>query len=352
MSATPVKVDLDQYLAAPLALQAGSDGIGLVGADIPVEVLLAVGRPFAHLPWRADGRTPAADRWLESSFPFWTRSILEQWHAGAFDGLRDVVFSRTDDASQRLYYYVRELQLRGQLGGPRPHVFDLALVPREASLAHSARSVATLLQDLGGDPLQLPLGIERANALRCRLGALQGGRTGSGAWFEALSRAVLWNMPGSWLEHVEPPSSAQCRRVMLAGSLPPDARLHEAVEAGGASVIGETHGLRLDRLGAVTGDDADHEPARRIARGLIHRCAGPRAFSDSAQRLLQQFRDQRADAVVLWLTREDEALAWQLPAQREALIKEGIPVLVLPAAQWNCGDGVLERVKAFCKELV
>src|SRR5690606_38530408 len=118
----------------PLAASRG--GIGFVGPDVPVDVLLASGRPFGHLPWRATGAigaigatgatgaagaTPWADRWLESSFPFWARSILEQWHDGAFDALDTVIFSRADDASQRLYYYVAELKRRGKRGGPPVH---------------------------------------------------------------------------------------------------------------------------------------------------------------------------------------------------------------------------------------
>ena len=72
-------------LEAPLGSSGGSDAVGFVGPDVPIEVLLASGRPFGHLPWHATDTTPWADRWLESSFPYWARSILEQWHAGVFD---------------------------------------------------------------------------------------------------------------------------------------------------------------------------------------------------------------------------------------------------------------------------
>lgn len=58
----------ETLLASPLD-SLRRDGVGFVGADIPPELLLASGRPFGHLPWYADVPTPAADRWLESSFP-------------------------------------------------------------------------------------------------------------------------------------------------------------------------------------------------------------------------------------------------------------------------------------------
>ncbi|MDQ2641391.1 MAG: 2-hydroxyacyl-CoA dehydratase family protein [Pseudomonadota bacterium] len=341
--------ELERRLAEPVAALGGGDGVGYVGADVPVEVLLATGRPFGHLPWKADVATPWADQWLESSFPLWSRSILEQWHAGMYDALRDVVFTRADDAAQRLYYYVRELQRRGKLGGPAPRIFDLALVQRESSLAHSARAVVRLASELGAGADTLAAGIEHCNVLRGQLERLQGARSGHGPWFERLARAALWTDPGQWLASLPLPPPADRPRVLLAGSFPPDGRLHQAVEEGGASVVAETHGFRLDRLGEPLVDGAE-EPARAIARHLIARSVGPRTFNDSAQWILRQARAQRASAVVLWLTREDESQAWKLPAQRAALTAAGLPFLALPAAHWLANDGVLDRIRAFCSE--
>jgi hypothetical protein len=344
--------EFDGLLAVPLARKAGSDAVGYVGADMPVEALLASGRSFAHLPWAVAGDTPWADQGLESSLPHWSRSILEQWHSGEFDGLREVVFSRGDDASQRLFYYIRELQRRGQLRGPEPRIFDLALVPRESSLEHSARAVALLVRELGGDPSSLAEGIDRSNAVRDRLDALQRARSAHGPWFERLTRAALWNAPGEWLNRISPPvaGAADRPRLLLAGSVPPDGRLHEAVEAGGASVVAETHGHRLDRFGDAIAPGSE-DPARAIARHIMRRSVGPRAHLDHAQWIVQQARGCRATAVVLWLTREDEGLAWQLPAQRAALQAAGIACLALPAAHWQADAGVREQVRVFCGDL-
>jgi hypothetical protein len=70
----------------------------------------ASGRAFGHLP---DGARHAIADQAGSSFGWAT--ILQQWHEGAFDGLHVVVFSRTTDASQRLYYRA-ELQRRSREG--------------------------------------------------------------------------------------------------------------------------------------------------------------------------------------------------------------------------------------------
>src|SRR5690606_23352060 len=104
--------------------------VAYVGCDLPPDLALATERTFSHLPWRAGRATPWADRWLERSFPGWARSMLEDWAAGEYDFFDAVIFSRGDDATQRLYYYVCELQRRGRLGGPRPLVLDVACIPR------------------------------------------------------------------------------------------------------------------------------------------------------------------------------------------------------------------------------
>jgi hypothetical protein len=55
---------------------------------------------------------------------------------------------------------------------------------------------------------------------------------------------------------------------------------------------------------------------------------------------------------VIWLTREDEALAWSVPVIRQALDAAGLPTLLLPASRWQCDDGALERIAAFCRECI
>lgn len=336
-------------LRDPLApLRAG--GLGFVGPDVPIDLLLASGRAFGHLPWHADAGTPFADGVLESGFPGWSRSILEQWHEGAFDGLHAVVFSRTDDATQRLYYYVRELQRRGQLRGPRPRLLDLALVPRASSVDHSAESVGLLARELDIDETALRAGIARADALRLTLRQLQVQRSSDGVFHARLGRALLWSDPTRWIDSVPLPPPGAARRVLLAGSTPPDERLHQAVEHAGACVVAETHVHALGRLGLPL-EATEAGAARHVARQLLATATGPRAFLDRGQWISGLAQDARAAAVVLWLAREDEALAWHVPAIQRALAAAQLPALVLPVASWRADDGALERVAAFCREI-
>jgi hypothetical protein len=346
LAAGPVDLRLEEPLAE--CRQSG-DGVGFVGPDIPIDVLLASGRSFGHLPWRAGDPTPWADQWLESSFPFYARSILEQWHQGDFDSLDSVVFSRADDASQRLFYYVAELRRRKKLNGPSPHLFDIAHVRRESSLAHTEAAVVELMQALDVAPSKLPAGIEAANRLRLMLAGIGRSRASEGPFYERLARAVLWSDPTEWIDEISlPVAEASGPRVLLAGSMPVDDRLHRVVEAAGANVVAEAHAFALERLGSVIRTDGS-PLERSIARHLREHSVAPRAFIDRAAWIVEQATAASAVSVIIWLTREDEALAWAVPGQVRALTAAGISVLVLPAAGSDVDRDSEDRIASYIR---
>jgi hypothetical protein len=178
---------------------------------------------------------------------------------------------------------------------------------------------------------------------------VQQDRLGQGDYYERLARAALWSDASRWIDGITPAQTPAAHRVLLAGSTPPDDRLHRAVEAAGASVIAEAHAHSLARLGPPISGTRDM-PHFAIARHLRDRSVGSRSFLDRARWVVDQARAARAAAVILWLTREDEALAWQVPAQRKALAAAGIPALILPATDWLANDDTLQQITQFCRE--
>jgi len=341
-----VEAEVDRVLADPLRKARAVPGaIGYVGADVPCDLLLATGRVTSHLPWRADRATPVADQWLESGFPDWARSMIEDWAAGQFDCFSQVIFSRGEDSSQRLYYYVCELQERGALRGPEPLIFDIARIPRASSLRHTVAAVNRLARQLGVDEGRMAMGIERANRRRELFNRIEAGRETRGSLYERVSRATLFADLDPLLEAAVWPGTAT-GRVLLAGSAPPDDRLHLAVERAGWTVTGEMNGNSLTRLGPQV-DATFPNAAEAIARQLHAATLGPRGFGDAAAGLVAAARRARAAVVVLWLTREEEALAWHVPAQRDRLAAAGIPALFLTSRSWDASDGAAEEIQHF-----
>jgi hypothetical protein len=188
-------------LADPLAQARDADrAIGFVGLEVPDDLLAASGRFAVHLPWSIDRSTPRADGWLESSFPVAARSILEDWAEGRFDFLEAVMFTRGEDSTQRLYYYVCELQRRGIIGGPEPLIFDVAKVPRPSSFGRTRESLVRLADRFGVDDEALREGIAATDRRRRWFADVTANRTGPGSRYERIARAGLF----APLDHLDP----------------------------------------------------------------------------------------------------------------------------------------------------
>ena len=135
------------------------------------------------------------------------------------------------------------------------------------------------------------------------------------------------------------------RRVLLAGSTPPDDRLHRAVEAGHANVVDEYFdGALAHTLARWTGpaktieDIADRYRAARTT---------PAAWLDSPSLLVERARVARADAIVLWFIEEDEGIVWEVPRQVALLRSSGFPVLSLVRQSWNAPTEKLDQITRF-----
>lgn len=285
--------------------------IAHVGPNLPQDLLRATGRHSGPLEFDAERATPAADRWMESKFAPWARAILESWADGEYDGIGQVVFSRADDSAQRLYYYLCELQRRGLVGGPEPLILDIAKVPRASSVARTEYSLRQLADRLGVNETALAGAIEACNAERTRQ---------------------------------EPVSAG--RRCLLAGTPPPDRRLHEAAARAGYTALGPTLRDTWARLGASV-DAAGGDPLAALARQVHSDPSGPRSFVDPRVALQHAIAESGAEAVVLWQIEEDEAQAWHLPAQSAALADAGLPALVMTRRDWLARDGAADEIVTF-----
>lgn len=289
--------------------------IASVGPCLPVDLLDATGRYAGPLSWKLDRPTPCADQWLESKYPCWARSVLEDWAEGRFEVLDTVVFSRADDAVQRLYYYICELQRRGLIGGPLATIFDVAKVPRGSSEAHTIETVRRLARELGLDDEALESGIVETNQRRA-------------------ARA-------------ETPEGPAC---VLVGTPPPQPLLHEAIVQAGFIPVGQTLAdLWADPGPAV--EEASGDPAAAVGRQVHRRHDERRGFVDAARYNLDLARSSRAAAAVLWYGEEDEARIWDLPRVREALSEAGLPLIVMTRRDEAARDGAPEEVRKFLEGL-
>jgi benzoyl-CoA reductase/2-hydroxyglutaryl-CoA dehydratase subunit BcrC/BadD/HgdB len=350
----------DPTTAARRAKAAGQPVIGFVGADVPVELIDAAGAFALSLTPSTPGATPEADRYLEASFSRLERSIAQRWLSGALDFLDAVVLSRGSDGSQRLYYYLCELQRRSLIGGARPLLYDLAKIPRASSANYSFASTRELATALGSDGGRLEAAIARRNRRRQLLQTLQQRRASpappSGTLCERVGRladccaadefdAAL----SGWLG--EPTNGVVTGpRLLLAGSSPGGASLHRIVEKTGGVIVAEAGDHDLTSLGlAVT--TAGTEPLRALSDHYHALPYGTRAFVDREADLGRRVTAIRAQGVIIWLIEEEEALVWDLPGQRRRLQQLGVPTLALTRQHAGFSDEALASVRDFTAQL-
>jgi hypothetical protein len=370
----------DPFAAARAHVQRGGRVIGYVGNEIPVELIVAANAFPLRLPSFANGSVAAADDYLESSFMPEVRSICEQYLHGAFDFAESIIFPRSNDSAQRLYYYLSELRRQGIAKGPEPLIFDLAKIPRDTSRAHSRSAVERVASQIGARAEALPQAIAQRNRRRELSAAASAARLDAasvwrGSVMDRIFRAAdfcdaelfdarftSWlpkadatsGQPRSPNEHPhalsgQPTSLNEPPRLVLSGTAPPDERLHLAVEAAGGNVVAE--------LG-------DH-PSRNVAAPMIpvngsfgaiadhyqESVLGSRAFVNRAAAIISLATGAGAAGVINWLLEEEDALNWDLPAETAVLAAMGIAFLPLNRRRWEASDGALEEIARFTRAL-
>lgn len=356
---------LDELLGDPMAsararVRAGERMIGYVGVDVPMELVTAADARAVHLLGRVDAETPHADRYLESSFAPALRSITEQWLSGAYDCLDALILSRSGDGTQRLYYYLCELQRRGLSGGPRLLLHDIAKIPRSRSERHTLDATVRLARELGTRTAALPDAIAARNRRRELLRELCRRRESDapplGTVVERVLRASELDDPGLFDETLsrwirKPFARHTGPRLLLAGSTPPDERLHAVIEREGGCVVDEFGDHSARRLGEPIELHGADEPLERLASHYHALRQSPRAFFDRGAEIAERARRARANGVVLWSIEEDESLAWDAPVIQRKLESDGTPLLTLTRCRWDASDDALARVRQFVSDL-
>ena len=289
--------------------------IASVGPGLPQDLLNATGAYAGLLTWNLERPTPDADRWLESKFPLWARSILQQWADGDWNEIDIVVFSRADDAAQRLYYYLCELQRTGTVGGPEPLLLDIAKIPRPSSLHRTLAAVRSLAGRLGLEDAAVEASVAALNAERSRVSDHAGERP-----------------------------------CLLAGTPPLDRRLHDAIASVGFHAIGPTLADSWQELGPPVDQDSG-DPLAAVARQLHARADDQRGFEDHAAAVAAKAERIGAAAAILWYTEEDESRVWNAPATRAALSDLDVPVQLLARRDWAARDGALDEIRSFLEGL-
>lgn len=348
---------LNRTLEDPLHAARSRRAIGYLGWDVPVELILAAGAAPVQLSALPDsGNRTLADRFLESSFSSQSRVVADRWLAGDLDCLDSVIFSRSDDNAQRLYYYLCELQRMGECKGPRPLLYDLARIQRESSVAHTIESTQALASAVGVDDSRLGAAIERVATRQALLSELAKLRaqdvTPPGSVAHRIVRAARadWSdeFDRSMQQWLASPAAVQpLKRVLLVGSVPSDDHVHAAIEVDGTVVVGEINeACSIAPIPTHAGNSV-----AVIARRCYEQTRAISALLQSPGDIVKAARALRADGVVVWMLATDTGLAWEAPRMERALREASLPTLMLTSQPPTLSAQALTEIAHFRRTL-
>lgn len=351
------EVYADRYAAARAYRAGGGRVVGCVGADVPVELVTAVGALPMRLAGDPGADPEAAVRYLGPGFDGPALHVLADLLAGE-PPVDLLLVSHDCEASLQLFYAIRELRRLGlepQL--PETHLVDLLHLPHDTTTRYNLtrlNELAALLERWSGSRIAgdvLARGVAVHDEIRAAWRELRVLRTGErprlrgtdalhviGAGtvlppesYLPLVRALL-DDAGSLPAH-------DGTRVFLTGSSHDTDGVYRSLEENGLLVVGEDH----DWGDALAEPDVGEPTLERIAERYQQRTATA-ATGGLAQRrdgTVRALERSRADVLVSYVREGDEAPLWDFAVQSRAV---EVPAVLVGGQRYGSID--LDRVRS------
>ncbi|MGY1809461.1 2-hydroxyacyl-CoA dehydratase [Blastococcus sp. SYSU D00669] len=341
------------YAARPEHVRAlGRPVVGVVGADVPAELVEAAGAVAYRLHGSPNLVSDEAREVLGNALDPVAHAVLTRLLDGSLAFLTGLVVSRDSQSSLQLFYALRELR-RLEPHRPLPPVVLLDLL--HLPTAHTARYDEVRLRQLAGTlagwtgtaptPARLAAAVAAAARVRGLLRDLRPRVPGTTALHAV---GVASALPAAdvvpLLEQVlaEADQVPGGRRVFLTGSGQDTDELYRALEEElGCLVMGEDHDWGALAL------PADPPAADLGALALAYRDRGPAAPTASIGRraaaTAERVRDAGADLLLAVVREHDEAPAWDFPAQAAAV---DVPAVLLARQPYRVDADALRAAVA------
>jgi benzoyl-CoA reductase/2-hydroxyglutaryl-CoA dehydratase subunit BcrC/BadD/HgdB len=333
--------------------------IGVTSNTVPWELVQAAGfQPFLLSLRRTE--TPLADRYMEDVFSLRIKSIFDFLLSGEAAPLSAVVIPRTSEQEHKLYLYLREVIRQGVERSPRPILYNLLHARSAEAQAYGLDRTWELknrLEQRGGRAIAreaLQAAIEEANAARDAIRSLLRVREAANpklAGSEALAligacyfmdRGGYTRLVREALREIEVRAPLAGPHILIKGTPQHNTDFYAAVESCGAVVVAED-----DWWGSrATGRDIEvtDDPLQAIFEKYYFDVPSPRVFPATISEEWFDRKAQEVDAVIFYLSSDDDVLGWDYPRQREFLDERKIPHLMLRSA---CP----EKIRAFLESL-
>ncbi|HWD05469.1 MAG TPA: 2-hydroxyacyl-CoA dehydratase family protein [Amycolatopsis sp.] len=334
--------------------------VAYVGADVPAEVISAAG----FTPFRFSGRAGAhesAARYCGPGIDGLAVSQLARLLDAEAAAAAGLALSADCEGTVRLFLYLREIQrLEQRPGVPRLTFVDLLHLPHHTSSVYNRAQLDAFIVELSewadrpitdanlreaADEHDRVRELIRAVGTELRTGPngplLTGGQAlvVIGAAFRTSPR--IWcGLAAQLLADAGRLPRRQGIRVFLTGCGQDSPAAYDVIESLGAVIVGEDHDWGTLAGERIVGPSHDIRSALVRAHARAAPASAGHAALTRAEQTVRMATTCGADLVVAWIRQYDDAPAWDVPLQRQALERVGIPLVAVPAQPYGAeGDG-------------
>jgi len=347
----------------------GGKVIGELGCDVPDEFIIAGGMLPVHV--YADPKKPLKEtnKYLEYAFDPVVRAQFEKIVDGTYAGQIDALaISNSTDVIIRIFLYLRELIrvepekqvppvefidwlfTRNRLHQVRnEHTLKLfrQAVEKWAGRAITDEEIAAAAKICNADRQALREMAELRHGDEVRINGSEALVIIGSAFF--MERQAHTELVKQVVEDAKAWPVLDGPRVFFTGSAQEQTDLYDLIESTGAVIVGEDHDWG-DRY-----YDRDYNESYAPIRGVVDRYmlrsfSSKKAFvSQRVETLNRQTDAVKADAVIFYTNKYEEAASWDYPSQKKSLEERGIKTagFFQMAYPMEENEGLKEKVEGF-----
>jgi benzoyl-CoA reductase/2-hydroxyglutaryl-CoA dehydratase subunit BcrC/BadD/HgdB len=322
--------------------------VGVVGAAVPSELVLAAGLEPVRISGRARA-TPQVDAYGFEELDPPTAAVLEQLLEPGH-GFDFVLIGADTHAQTVLFRSLRELQRVEPIASVPPFaLLDLLHLPHRTSSRYNRGQLLRIGERLGTwagvevTASRVRVAVTRTNTTRrlfaelARLRRVRPARVTGADALRLIGQALVCTPEPvqrrlqEMLAEKDSLPRLDGKRVYLTGSGHEDDSVYEAIEGRGYVVVGEDHPHgELAFAGAVVDT---RNPVDGLVEHYQHSSLPTRMPSRQRAALVARAaRAAGADLVACFTHPYDAATPWDLPAIRDALTRDGLPLVEIGPA--------------------
>lgn len=325
----------------------GQPVVGIVGASVPPELVLAAGAVPLLLSARSQDAMQCPP-FMELQHGLELRSLFHQAVSGELAFCDALVVAGTSDNGRHLYQYLTELRRQGRADMfPPVLLFDLLYGSADGIADYAVQATKRLAHELAIALAQDPAlpGLAAAMAgmrgLRSRmrdLNALRSDGRLSGVeywhcaqWVRLLqldSCAAKITAVATAAQARTPPASARPRLLLIPASSLHHSTLHGLVDQAGATIVDEDDEAGSRCFAADVGQGADAWLAL-ADYSRIHAPAPRMLTRERESWMLARMASGAVDGVLFYIPGQDSHFGWRYPALRAAAQSAGLPQLLV-----------------------